>query len=313
MKGKGRRERRGWATPVATLVAGLLLAIVLAMMPVRWAASLRGVAAAVLRPGQQAALVLCRCTDRAVGWTKSHFQSAARLAEVEEELKWLKQANRHLAAELAAVRSQAAAAAGSDDQQLLLVDSVEANVLGRQARAFLVRRHLLDVGSRTGIQTDALAVDAPVVIDRGNDTKFKPFNVVVSGRRVGGKIVEVGPVTSVVQPVTEPGFREVVQIAGAAQGILEGAGEPLCRIRRVEVTEPIAVGDEVTTATGCGVLPTPLLFGKIVRVDRRVGAAYWDIWMQPAVAPEGPRRVAVLRIELNPLRMAEEKRLGIKD
>ena len=123
-----------------------------------------------------------------------------------------------------------------------------------------------------------------------------------------GKIVELGSHASVVRGVTEPGYRDLVGLGDSAgtEGMLEGTGQPLVRIRLVAVTEPVSVGDRVYTATGKGVLPVPLLYGRIVRLQRPVGAAYWEIWMQPAVAEE-PERVAVLRVELNPLRVAEKE------
>jgi cell shape-determining protein MreC len=299
------------STPAATLAMGLLVAVVLALLPGRWTGSIRGAAATLLRPGQIAASGLRRHGTRATTRIKSHFQTAARLAEAEDELQRLKQENRQLAAELAAARNRPADPAhdpGDDEAPLLRAQCVPARVLGRQARAFLGRHHLLDVGSQEGIESDALVVDCPGLIDRGRDADVEPGQLVLAGRRVWGKVVELGSHTSVVRSVTEPGYRDLVQLGDppGAQGMLEGTGEPLVRIRLVEVTEPVSLGDPVYTATGKGVLPVPLVYGRVVRLERPVGAAYWEIWMQPAVAEE-PQRVAVLRTELNPLRVAERR------
>lgn len=298
-------------SPAGTLGVGLMVAIGLALLPARWTASIRGAAATLLRPGQTAACGLRRQGTRATTRIRSHFQAAARLAEAEDELRLLKGENRRLAAELAAAQIRPSAPAGDvadDEARLLTARCVPARVLGRQARAFLGRHHLLDCGSRAGIEPDALVVDCPGLIDRGRDAEIQPGQLVLAGRRVWGKIVELGAHTSVVRGVTEPGFRELVGLGDppGAQGILEGTGEPLARIRLVEVTEPVSVGDPVYTATGKGVLPVPLLYGRIVRLERPAGAAYWEIWMQPAIAEE-PEQVAVLRTELNPLRVAERR------
>ena len=160
---------------------------------------------------------------------------------------------------------------------------------------------ILDGDPSDGVEPDAWVVDAPALLDRGEDARIRPGQPVAHGRCVWGKIVEVAAHTAVVQAVTEPGYRDLVQIASGPQGILEGTGEPLCRIRLVEATAPVAVGDTVFTAAGRGVLPVPLVYGKIVRLQRPVAATHWDLWMQPAVA-QRPERVSVLRIELNPLR-----------
>ncbi len=79
---------------------------------------------------------------------------------------------------------------------------------------------------------------------------------------------------------------------------------PMARVRLVEVTRPVSVGDLVYTAAEKGVLPAPLLYGRVVRLQRPIGAAHWEIWMQPALAADEPQQVAVLRTELNPSRLA---------
>ena len=108
--------------------------------------------------------------------------------------------------------------------------------------------------------------------------------------------------------------RDVVRLAAAtpsgaaprlgSEGVLEGTGEPLARVRLIPVTEPVEVGDEVYTGAAAGVLARPLLYGRVVRVERPIGAAHWEIWMEPAVDGR-PERVAVLRIELNPRRVGQ--------
>jgi len=233
---------------------------------------------------------------------QSHFQHADRVTEIQLQLQRLKQQNEQLAAELAAARSQVSVPGHAAADRLLLARCVQARVLGRQARSFLGRRQLLDVGSRTGIEAEAL------VLDYGHDAALEQGQLVLTGRRVWGKIVQLGPHTSVVRAVTEPGYRDLVQLGepSGPQGILEGTGQPLARVRLVDVTEPIALGDPVYTATGKGVLPAPLLYGRVVRLERPIGAACWEIWMQPAVNHQ-PERVSVLRIELNPLRVVRKE------
>lgn len=301
--------KRHLTTPAAALCMGLSIAVVAAMLPGCWVTPIRAAAMAVLRPGQIAATGLQCRAKRVSAAVRSHFRTSARLAEAEAEIERLERENRRIAAQLVAAqlvatRNQRSDASERDEDRLLQVDCVEALVLGSQARAYLARRRLLAAGSRDGVQPDAW------VIDRGADAEIDSGRLVVSGRCVWGKIVEIGPYTSTVQCVNEPGYRDLVQIAGGPQGVLEGTGESLCRIRLVEVTEPVSVGDAVTTTTGRGVLPGGLPYGEVVRLERPVGAAHWEIWMQPAIAPDEPQHVGVLRIELNPVRVAGKKGLG---
>ena len=297
------------ASPVGTFGGALLAAVVLAALPGQWTDPLRDGVATALRPGQNAAWQLRRHADRVTLSVKSHFQTAQRLAEVRQQLDRLEQQNRRLKAELAAAASRTshamATAADDHSDRLLIAACVPARVLGRQARAFLVRHYLLDIGSSAGVEPGSLVVDPPTLIDRGRDAHIDPGQLVLAGGPVWGKIVWLGSSTSAVCAVTESGYRDLVRLGSPSgpQGILEGTGDGLPRIRLVGVTEPVSQGDPVYAADVDGVLPTPPLYGHVARLERPVGAAHWQIRMQPAVT-RTPQRVAVLRIELNPLRVA---------
>jgi len=320
----GAQLQNRLTAPSTVLALGLAVAVGLVLLPASCSGTLKGAAGALLRPGQLGMLELRERGGRVVALVKTHFHSAAKLAECQRRRMQLERDNRRLAAELAFVRSQRRSPSGraprADDapQPLLSTRCVRARVLGHQARAFLADCHLLDVGSRSGVRVDALVVDSPLaLIDQGSDAQLEPEQLVLSRGRIWGKIIEVGPLTSSVRTVTQPGYRDLVELAdpdaeGSAlgagpQGLLEGTGEPLARVRLVEVTEPVAVGDAVYTAASEGLLPEPLLYGHVVRLRRPVGAAHWEIWMKPAVAPGDPKHVAVLRTVLNPLRVARQE------
>jgi hypothetical protein len=305
--------KRRLSSPAAGLVAGLVLAVVLMLLPAPWTAAIKGHAAAWLRLGQAGVMCLREHGSRIAGQIERHFDTARKLAQAERERRRLVEENRRLAAELAAARSQMSRPEEDPDQdpsrRLLNARWVKARVLGQCARAFLDRQYLLDAGTEAGVQPDAPVIDAPpALLDQGRDAGLKAGQLVLGQGRIFGKIVQVGRWTSVVRTVTEPGYRDLVCLGESGpQGVLEGAGEPLARVRLVEVTEPAAVGDGVYSPAGKGVLAEPLLYGRVVRVERPVGAAHWEIWMEPAADPHRTEDVAVLRVELNPLRVAAGK------
>src|SRR5260221_130904 len=114
---------------------------------------------------------------------------------------------------------------------------------------------------------------------------------------------------SVVQRITDRGYRDAVQLvrqddgAGAPgrlgpRGVLVGNGDTVCRIELIETTEPVSVGDDVSTIAD-GVVSAPLIYGRITRVERPTAGAHWQIWMEPAIGGDVPRHVAVLKLELN--------------
>lgn len=297
------------SSPAALLALGLALAVGLLLLPNHWSSAVKGQAAVILRPGQLCVLWLRENGDRVADRVKSHFDTAAKLAQAERNQQDLARENRRLAAELAIARPRVSSPSEIEQsqQRLLAARCVEARVLGEQARAFLGRHRLLDVGWKSGIQPGTLVIDAPPgLIDQGGGRGLQHGQLVLSQGQIWGKIVDVSRSTSTVRTVTEPGYRDLVQLGSRGpQGILEGNGQPFARISLIEVTEPIAVGDPVYAASAKGILPEPLLYGRVVRVERPVGAAHWEIWMEPAVDPQRPDKVAVLRIEFNPTRVAK--------
>lgn len=303
------------ATPGAALAMALAAACVFVFLPQAWLAPLRAVAGSALRPGQQAAGFLRGQADDLLAEARRHWDTARQLAEVQREIERLRDENRRLADELTTRTPPRPDEGPTDSERLLRAATVRARFLGVQARAFLTRHELLDVGSRQGVEAGALVVEpSRAVIDRGSDARLAPGRLVLDGACVWGKVVEVGPLTSTILRTTEPGYRDVIRLATRAapgrpprlgpEGILEGTGEPLARVRMVPASEPVEVGDEVYTSGGEGVLPAPLRCGRVVRVELPAGATHWDVWMEPAVGPRPPDEVAVLKIELNPLRVA---------
>lgn len=302
--------------PAVVLAIALLGCAVLLCLPERLRGPIKGRAADWLRPAQQAVLQ-ARSAGRRLGeGLDRHFRASADADRLESELARLAEENRRLAAELSALRlavdaPPGALAAGS----LLRPRPVEARVLGRQALAWLGRAQMLDVGRSAGAENGTLVLaPSPVVLDCGHDRSVKPGHLVLGENCVWGRIAEVGRYTSLVRGLLDPGYRDVVQIVGqkaAARGarhgppgVLEGTGGPRAKISRVEVTEPVEVGDLVFTAAESGLLARPVLYGQVARVERPVGSACWDIWMEPAAGNRVPDRLLVLTAELNSARTA---------
>jgi cell shape-determining protein MreC len=292
--------------PASVLAIALAVCALLALLPERWRAPLKGRVADSLRPGQEAV-----CWTRGVGRVltqrvAAYCQSADAAARQQAEIARLNAENRRLAEEVATLRRAAqetTAGAG-----LLRPRAVEARVLGCQALAWLGRARLLDIGRTAGVESDAL------VLDCGQDLQLRPGQLVLGEDCVWGRITEVGRCTSLARSVTDVGYRDLVQVVGQTaaargvrrgpQGVLEGTGSRWAKIGRVEVTEPVEVGDLVYTAAEVGLLARPALVGRLVRVERPVGSGYWELWMEPAVGPRAPERLSVLTAEVNPARVA---------
>ena len=95
---------------------------------------------------------------------------------------------------------------------------------------------------------------------------------------------------SSVRRANAAGYRDLVQLArpngdrllAGPQGVLEGTGESLCRIKLIQTTESVSEGDLVLATGGEALLDAPLVYGRVVRIENRPGTRHWEIWMEPA-------------------------------
>ncbi len=304
--------------PFAPVSPVLLASLALMLAPPRATAPLKDAASSLFAPGQKWAVSVRRCAFRWVIRCRLGLATAEQQQELAEELQRLRERNEELETALAWAAEREAS---EEDAEVGVTSSaplvrptlIQARVLGPQARSFLERLELLDAGRNAGLETDAPVFDAStVVLDQGRNAELSVDDLALAGRRIVGKLVDVGPQTSIVRKVTDPDYRDLVQLAQrndaglrrGARGVLEGAGESLCRIRMVEVTEPVSTGDLVLAAgeTGAGLFGA--VYGRVTRVERRAGDAHWQIWMEPATGRDSPGEVAVLRLQLNPERIA---------
>ncbi len=308
------RLHRRFFSPALFLAGGWAASAAIWFLPAHDTAAVKGCLGAALRPAQVGLLTVRAGMATIASQIDAHTNTVQRLARSEADRQRLEEENRRLAAELALLQSRTAIGdRRQSDAPLLVAGCIPARVLGRQARDFLASEGILDVGCRAGVRGEALVVGRPKsLLDQGANRRLESEELVFAQGRVWGKIVEVGPQTSTVRTPCEPGFCDLVRLGVppadgrpprlGPQGLLEGTGEPLARVRRVDVTEPVAVGDAVYTGSGQGMLPQPLLYGFVVRVERPVGAAHWEIWMKPAWDSE-PESVVVLRSQINPARV----------
>jgi cell shape-determining protein MreC len=312
-----------WLTPRrAVLAATLGSALALGFASSRIASPLRSAWRDTLRPGLE-------ILDATIFWAadlraRLHSGEDAGLAQSQRQIAELNDRLRRAELQLQLAQSDRVADAASvgigskPTSPLLTAQTVSARVLGQQAQSFLDTRAMLDAGRSRGVTARSLVIDdlptttEKAVVDQGQDASIRADHLVLTGSRVWGKIAEVGQHTSSVIRVTDSGFRDLVQLASSrdgklqflARGVLVGKGEPLCQIELVETGAAVTVGDLVFTADD-GVLDAPLLYGRVARLERKPGAAHWEIWMEPAVsATAPPARVAVLRLDLNPARLA---------
>lgn len=303
----------------APLAPVLAASLVLMLLPPRATAPLKAAASALLAPGQ-------RWAGRGQAWTgRSIAQWRLQLATAEEQqaltldLERLRARNVELETALALARQRPPGEASlqlpSSSAPLVRTELVQARVLGPQVRSFLQRLEVIDAGSAAGLEAGLpVFAESTALLDQGRNAGLAVDDLALAGRRIVGKLTSVGPQTSVMRRVTDAGYRELVQLAErsgdgerlrlGARGVLEGAGESHCRIRMVEITEPVSVGDLVLATGEISAGAFGAVYGRVSRAERRPGDAHWQLWMEPAVGQERLTEVAVLRLQLNAERVA---------
>jgi cell shape-determining protein MreC len=126
-----------------------------------------------------------------------------------------------------------------------------------------------------------------------------------------GRIESVGRWTSLVRVVTDAGYRGRAQILrttsdGSSYGpecILEGTGADLCRLRYLDRTESVEVGEEVFTGGRSASMPYPMYYGTIVRAELGPSDREWTVWVKPAVDPAMLQTVQILTQTANSIRI----------
>jgi len=315
-----RNSLRQSDTRAAVLLC--LTAVSLVFVPPAWSDRVRATVLDATLPGQLLARWgTVRCQS---AWNRlaSNSDEAREINGLRLEVEALRQRSRQLEIENAVVHEEmqqanetgAAPFVAESARPLIVAQLIEATVLGQELASRWETGYFLDRGDSQGVVETSLVLDSPALkVDQGQDNGLESGQPVYAGSCVVGRIVRVGRWMSTVRRLTDPEYRGLAQIVRrtsrgmqmGARGQLEGCGENQpCRLTRVASNEPVRLGDEVYTAGRDSMLPFPMYYGKVVKVELREGDPHWDIRVEPAVSNTELKRVQVLRQRLNPDRLA---------
>jgi len=239
------------------------------------------------------------------------------LAEWKQTARQLQIRNALLHEQLERVRREGTAPyRATAGQPLLIPELLSASILGGRHSALWRSGVLIDLGHRGGVAESSLILeDGRSLIDQGRDGGVVAEQPVYAGRCVIGRVAHVGQFSSTLLPVTDRSYRAGAQIIRrteqgyrfGAKGVLQGTGGAHCRLKFIDAAEPISVGDGVYTADRDGTLPYPLYYGKVVRAELPPGALKWVIDVRPAADLAKQTTVEILRVRVNPLRVADRR------
>lgn len=228
-------------------------------------------------------------------------ESEARTAALEQTCRRLRLENARLRDELSlAEKYGVSPAAALPQPQVEVPLVVRADVIGGTNRV-AAERFLSSGRSRGLAESDAVVAGAGPHLDQGSEAGVEPELDVLIGRCVVGRVAAVGRWTSVLQPITDPHYRGLVQIVRpseqggsfGAEGILVGQGTEICRLTDVPTTQTVRIGDDVYTSDRDRRFPIPLYYGRVVRVTE--AGRNWDISVRPAARVGDLKTVDVLK------------------
>ena len=243
----------------------------------------------------------------------------------QERRKWELQSRRHIVmmAELLEERerrqsSESSPFAVTSNSPLIEAGVVSAEVISARQLEFLSQQLLLDVPDAEEPRADQLVLqslssqgdeetpEVNLVIDQGRAAGMRESLPVMAGQCVVGKLSDVGRRISRVRLVTDPLYRGRARIlrtvddgyAYGPEGILEGTGEELCRLRYVSPKLSVRVGDEVFTADPLTSSSAPLYYGRIVKAELDENAHEWSLWIRPGCRFETLNTVQILQEQI---------------
>lgn len=301
----------------------VMVGIGLHFAPDNVAAKVRAVVADSMRPGQVAARQL---TDACRG--EFHTQAAktevSRRSEVDrlrDQLQREQTRTASLQMRLAQLSDQQTRDASMPETirslpPLVTSSLIDASVLGDAVAEKWRKGKLLDRGQTSGVrETELVVKSSHSLVDVGRDADLSPEDGVLLGRCVIGKVERVGRWTSTFLMLTDAGYRGRAQLVHQAEsgyvfgakGILEGQGEPRCRLSGIAATDSVTVGDAVYAATREGLSSTPLYYGRVVEATLGPSDSEWTILVEPVPVPSDLRTVQIMRTAVNADRLTAER------
>ena len=287
------------------------------------ASRIRGVVTDALRPGQQA--VRMTKWKRLGLWSHESERTSLgidkEIQRLTDELETERTRNRAMQIQLAQsaerrLPEEGISPAFRNSQRLIVPSLTQVAVLGDVVAEQWRAGKFLDQGAKNGLRENELVLSSrkplKLLVDGGEDFEISVEDALLLGRTVIGKIEHVGQWTSTIQLVTDSRYRGRAQVIREtssgfvfeAQGILKGTGGPLCSLEGIPAEKSVRVNDTVYTAGRDGVLPTPLYYGHVVDAELEPDGREWKVRVKPASLPSHLTTVQVLRLAVNPERLA---------
>ena len=136
-----------------------------------------------------------------------------------------------------------------------------------------------------------------LIINKGRSEGIYINQPVMTFSGLVGKVIEVGNNTAKVLLISDVNSRVVVFVQRTRiEGMLEGVGKGLCRLKYLPVNADVELGDMVVSAGLGGVYPKGLVIGRIESVKIERGGIYKSCIVKPESSLSGLEEVLCLKL-----------------
>lgn len=167
--------------------------------------------------------------------------------------------------------------------------AAQENELLREALGFVGEHPEYVVVTAPVLARDSLDVLETIIIDRGASSGIRVGMAVVANGSLAGRITSVTDTSADVLPVYSVMSSVSVVAQGpesTADGILDGKGAGSLVMRRIEPTQPVAVGDFVVTSGLGGRFPRGIPIGRVRSIERSAATIFREAAVDPFNRPD---------------------------
>ena len=145
-----------------------------------------------------------------------------------------------------------------------------------------------------------------LTIDRGSMDGVKKDMPVLTSLGVVGRVIEVGPNSSLVQLITDryAGVGAMLR-RSRDMGEIKGQENSRCEMKNVSASVDVPIGETVVTTGLDGIYPKGLTVGTVESVDNDANAPWHKILIRPSAPVDKVEHVFVLLIEPRDLKTQE--------
>ncbi len=138
-----------------------------------------------------------------------------------------------------------------------------------------------------------------LIIDKGSKQGIYINQPVINFFGLIGKVIEINSRSAKVLLISDVNSRVVALLQRTrAEGMLEGIGRGLCRLKYLAVDSDVKLGDVVISAGLGGVYPKGLVIGKIESIKIERGGIYKSCIVKPLSALSGLEEVLCIELDL---------------